>query len=459
MKSWFLWLLFFCVLSSCTTIAPVAPEEAHETFEFRPEASEIIAPVRISLRGLENSIDKNLRNLLYEDNDLSDDNLEIKVWKKDKVKISATGNVLSYSIPLKIWLRTELSVGAFSLGEPKEAQFSLIVRFKSRVNIDKNWKVETITQEDGFEWIDEPSLKLAGIEFSIAPLASGIVKKQLKNFAPRIDEEAAKNLNIRDRISTAWKDLQIPMKVSSNPETWMKIVPASISVAPIKGNSESISTVLGIKAFTETSIGERPQVTRVRALPELAFNDYPGGFFSISLVADIPYEKATVLVAQSLVGQEYTFGKKGKKKITIRDLEIFPGKGKLVVKTQVEGSLNGTLYLTGVPYFDPQSEKLIMKNLDFDLDTRNKVLKSANWLVHGLFLKKLEPYFQYDLSQQLAENRQVVASAVNNRNIGDHILLQGQLDRLNPEKVFLTEGSIKALISASGKLNLEITGF
>ncbi|HBK83821.1 MAG TPA: hypothetical protein DDZ41_09550, partial [Flavobacterium sp.] len=71
-------------------------------------------PLEISVKEIENQLNKNLTGLIYEDNNLENDKIEIKIWKTNTIKLSEINGVLISEIPLKIW--TKFKYGTEFLG-------------------------------------------------------------------------------------------------------------------------------------------------------------------------------------------------------------------------------------------------------------------------------------------------------------------------------------------------------
>ena len=70
------------------------------------------------------------------------------------------------------------------------------------------------------------------------------------------------------------------------------------------------------------------------------------------------------------------------------------------------GSVNGTVYLTGVPQFNDATKEIYFDNLDYVLDTKSKLMRTANWLASGYILKKIQDNCRYSIKPNLEEGKQ-----------------------------------------------------
>lgn len=454
----YLFISLVLSFSACKTIETQAPEEEYNTYTLQPELSYLVLPVDISIPGLQKTINTNISGLLYEDNDLNDgDDLMVKVWKKSEISITASGNEISYQVPLDVWLKTGKNLGLVSYyGDTK---MSINLKFKTRVNVDKNWNVQTITTPVGYTWIEKPSWKVAGFDIPITPIADELVKGQMKDYAKIIDDQARPYMELRPMVEAAWKSLQNPLLMSDDPFVWLTMNPVEISMTPVIGNNEKISTTIGLTAYTQTKIGAKPDAIPGPALPPLKIGTARGGYFSISIISGISYEYASTLAESNMKGQEFTFGNKGKKKIKVDSVKVYGNGDKMVIGLGISGSLNGMIYVSGIPYYDGVNHALKVKDLDYDLDTKHKLLNTADWLAHGVFLKKLAPYLVYDLKDQIEENKKLINESLKNNQISPGIYIKGELLELKPSKVVLDPEGLNAVINATGKLSVGIDGF
>jgi hypothetical protein len=61
--------------------------------------------------------------------------------------------------------------------------------------------------------------------------------------------------------------------------------------------------------------------------------------------------------------------------------------GKIVIALDLLGTVNGKIYLTGFPQYDDKTKEIYFDELDYVLDTKNKLMRT-DWLAQGLILRK-----------------------------------------------------------------------
>jgi hypothetical protein len=99
-------LLALLSISSCSTTKQIEalkpePDDA-SPLVYENETSFISLPIKIKLKDIENQTNKLLNGLIYEDKDIEDDDIEMKVWKLSAIKISEEKGKIKTVLPLKI---------------------------------------------------------------------------------------------------------------------------------------------------------------------------------------------------------------------------------------------------------------------------------------------------------------------------------------------------------------------
>lgn len=459
---WISVLLFLYSCSSPKAFVAKAPEESSVKLHIQPEISEVHIPVELSIPGMEASINKQLNGLLYEGEKLfvnENVTMDVKVWKLSTIKLDVVGDEVLYTVPLKIWTNAffTASVLGISVEDQKEAECEVVLQLKSKVAVDTLWKVQTKTALLDYKWLKKPVLKIASFELPFSWIADHVLKSQKETLVTLLDQQVKDNLDVKPYLAEAWNKLQDPIIVTDSPQVWLVIRPLRAFMAPFVGKTGKLSSSIGISAYVESRFGHKPSVVK-SPLPHLHFVPMGPNQFSISLVGDIPYAKITEMGKQTMIGQTFEFNE-GKYKVQVKDVEVYPVENKLAIKTTLVGSLNGIVYLKGVPIFDSTSKELRLVDTQFDLDTKNKLQSTASWLMHGMLERKMEKSLHYSLADKLKYAEDVIKKSLTNNRIAPNLLLNGSLVGLSPKNIVLTEESIKTIVNAKGKLEVKVDGF
>jgi hypothetical protein len=426
--------------------------------EYKPKPSAISIPVEIDVKSVETMLNKELTGLIYEDNSLTNnnnDNLMVKVWKRDNFKIDMEGDQLSYRIPLKIWAKAgfKLTKLGITISDYRDFNIEIALKFRTKVTLNSDWSLTTKTVSDGYDWISQPTVNIAGYQMPIKYVADVILKTNQSKISDEVDAAIKAKLDIKKLASAPWKMVQKPFKLSDEYKMWLKITPIEVFSQPLVSKNNKIRNVIGFKTLTETFIGNEPPYKISATPPELNILSKVDEGFEINVLSDIPFSEVNTLTRKYLLGKTF---ENGKKKITINEIKLYGSDGKIVVETDVTGSMNGKLYFTGVPYFDAADSTIKVKDFNFEMHTKNALLKSANWLMHANFVNMIQKRLEFPLSSNIKEAKKMMQTSLASYDMGMGTKLKGILDDLNVEGVILTRESIKASIVFKGKLNIQV---
>jgi hypothetical protein len=470
MKIRFNQVIVFCFLfifASCASkkgFFAVPPTATYEkVMERVKEVSTLNIPIEIPLGEVERKINDQLGNLLFEDNSLDNnggDNLILKVTKRQPLLIEAKGgNLFNIKVPVNIYAKAGYKIEKFgvSVAKYEDTNFDIDLNFLTRLSISQNWNINTSTTPNGYKWVSEPKVKIGFFEIPITSIIEKIMDKELPNVVKTVDNEVGK-INLKPQVEIAWKAVQEPFLINELYQAWLKVTPKEIMMSPLSTKGRNIRVSIGMVAVTETFLGNKPTGAVMAQVPALNLKDKMDEKFEVGMITEISYPQIKKIAMEQTKGKTYEFND-GKRKITVEDIDVYGQGEDIIVSTLLSGSLNGKVYLKGKPYYDPQSSSIKIKDLDYELDTKNKLFKAADWLAHGKFLKIMEPYFAVSVASQLEEGKKMIQENLAGNKLNKNINLNGKLTELTPQNMYVTPNGIQAVISAKGKLEVLVAGF
>lgn len=439
---------------------PEAPIENYlqDTVLVQKIPSTISIPFDIAMSDIERQINTTVNGLIYEDNSYTDennDNFKCKVWKKSNILITAaTNDVFDFTVPIKVW--AEKGIGVFGIMRYIPIEFEMNLKFSTRFTIRPDWSVQTFTTPNGYEWISKPKVNV-GFDLPVDFIVGKIIDNNHTKFAKSLDDAVAKNMSIKPYVIQAWNAAMQPYLVSEEFHTWVKITPLEISMIPLSTIGRNIKSVIGIKAITETLTGDRPFVPfTVSSVPNLRLVTSIPNDFQVGLMSDVLFSEATAIAKRMFIGQKYDF-QNGKYNIEITDVDVFGSNEFLVIKADIKGSLKGVVYIKGIPVYDPIKKKIVLSNTQFDIKTKNILVKAASWLLEGKMVKLIEDEFGLPVDELITYAKQNIETAMNSE-YRKGIKLSGKIENVQPDKVYLTPTSIVAVVLAKGKVELKVEG-
>lgn len=454
----FLIFSFVFLMLSCGTtkkIEALKPSPSNDApVVYKNKTSFVTMPIEISLKEIEHQLNKNLNGLIYNDTILRDDKTEMKIWKTAPIKITEkNGNIIS-AIPLKIWAKFKYGTDFMGLNDTREINLNGIITLNSASHLS-NWKLTTSSKIEDFEWNESPSILVAGknvpITYIINPTL-GIFKSKI---AKKIDQAIDKTCDFKPHVLAVVEKLSTPFMTSEQYETWFKMVPVELYVTDAKLSKSKITMNMGLKCNMQTMVGQQPKngfdASKIVLKP---VSDIPEKT-TASVVAVSTYESASKIVTKNFQGQKFA---SGSRKIVVQKVDLWHKDGKIVIALDVLGSINGTIYLSGIPNYNTVTKEIYFDQMEYVLNTKSILMKSANWLMQGTILKKIEENCRYSIKGNLEEGKKSMIPYLSNYSPMKGVFVNGTLNDFEFEKVELTDKAIIAFITTSGKMNIKVDG-
>ena len=146
-----------------------------EQYEERAEdlVSNLNIPIKVSMKELEQSINKQLEGTIYEDSDIKDgDNMMVRAVKKEDIRLSVDSQAIKYKLPLGLWIMYDIGISNV------EAEADISMDFKTEFKINEDWTIETITEIEDYTWLKKkPKIRMAGVSVPVGGIASLVLRR------------------------------------------------------------------------------------------------------------------------------------------------------------------------------------------------------------------------------------------------------------------------------------------
>jgi hypothetical protein len=193
----------------------------------------------------------------------------------------------------------------------------------------------------------------------------------------KIDKAIDESCDFKQHVLTVLEKLSTPFLTSEQYETWFKMVPMELYVTDAKLAKSKITMNMGLKCNMQTMVGQQPKngfdASKITLKPIASIPDNT----TASVVAVSTYESASKIVTKNFQGQEFA---SGSRKIVVQKVDLWQKDGKMIIALDVLGSINGTIYLVGIPNYNPITKEIYFDQMDYVLNTKSILMKSANWL-------------------------------------------------------------------------------
>lgn len=454
----------FAVLTSCSTaqkletLKPEPDDASPLVYDSSP--SFINLPITVKLSDIESQTNALLNGLIYEDNTIDDDDIEMKIWKQAPIKIqndpANPDKKIKTILPLKVNIKYR--IGTKKLGvelyDVREFNLNGTITLSSEATLT-NWKLTTKTEFKSLDWSESPTMAVFGKNMPITYLINPAISIFKSKLEKKIDEAIEKSMDFKPNVLQAVEKICTPFQMSDTYESWLRIVPIEIYATNAKLKNDSFLLDMGMKCNMETIVGKQPEskfnankivLKSVAKIP----NQITANIAAISTYID-----ASKIMTKNFAGQE--FGS-GSKKVTVKNVSIWHKDGKMVIALDVLGSINGTLYLNGFPSYNAKTKEIYFEKLDYVLDTKSKLMRTASWLGQAYILRKMEESCRYSIQPNLEEGKTSMASYLKNYSPMPGVFVNGKMEDIQFDKIQLTNQAIIAFIKINGTVNVSVNG-
>ncbi len=449
--------IFLHGCSSTQQITALKPEPGNSgEVVYQNTTSFISMPVTIGVADVEAQVNKMLNGVIYEDKDIDDDKIMMSVTKTAPIKFSEENGLLKSIVPIKVNAHYKYGTSALGIDmyDTREFDLNAVVTLTSKVGLS-NWKMTTATTIESFEWQESPTMTVAGKKVAITYLVNPAMKYFKSKIEKKLDESLAKISDFRPQVLAALEKISTPILTSEKYETWFKLVPQELYVTDASLSKKQITMDMGMKCTMQTLVGEKPKATFKKEDVVLKAVKQMPDKISAAVAAVSTFENASKIVTKNFQGQEFA---SGKRKVVVQKVDLWSKDNKVVIALQMTGSINGTIYLTGIPNYNAVTKEIYFDQMAYVLDTKSVLMRTANWLAEGYILKKIQESCRYSIKENLEEGKKNLQPYLNNYSPMPGVFINGTVNDFEFEKVEITNNAIIAFIKGSGTMNLKVDG-
>jgi hypothetical protein len=259
--------------------------------------------------------------------------------------------------------------------------------------------------------------------------------------------------NLRPYLQKAWDQLNATYNIPG--VGFFQLRPKRLRMANLNAKNDLLNITIGITASPLVSFVKPADLTS--AVPVLATNPPKEGF-SIYLDAALQYDSLSRILNGYLAGKRFDVSEGlFKKHIIIQEAMVSGNEnGLMMVRLDFIGSFNGTVFFTGTPFFNAEKNTIEIKDVEYDLRTKNLLLKTAKWLFNKRIINELNAHTRFDLTEYF-KSASLVLNDWLNREWTKGIKGTGSVEELKLERVNAFEEHLFIRSSCKGKLQVQVT--
>ena len=446
------------LLNSCSTtkkieaLKPLPTDDA--PMVVNSKTSFVNMPLEISLKEIENQLNKTLNGEIYNDSNLEDDKTQMKITKTAPIRLIEKNGKIQTVLPLKIWSRFKYGTDFMGLNDTKELFLNGTITLISDVKLS-NWKLATTSKIEDFQWAESPSIIVAGKSVPITYIINPTLSIFKSKIAKKIDEAIESSCDFKPYVLEVLQKMSAPFLTSEQYQAWFKLIPIEVYVTDAILGKKEIKMDLGLKCNMQTIVGTKPKTSFDKSAIQFKAVTKVPDKLTANIAAISTYESASKIISANFKGKEFA---SGSRKITIQNVALWQREGKIIIALDMIGSINGTIYLSGIPNYNAITKEIYFDQMDYVLNTKGLLTKTANWLLQGIILKKIQENCRYSIKENLDEGKKSLLPYLNNYSPMKGVFVNGTANDFEFEKVEITNKAIIAFITTTGKMNVKIDG-
>lgn len=455
-------LLFIAAtLTSCKTVKVIAPDEIVNTIPpIERKTSSLSLPIEIDLspylKDVEKSIDRTIKG--KEDN-CSGVSYAYR-FERNPIIFDGRGSYLTYEVKGKYALNLNYCpectflfnskgscvipriYASCGVGEPMR---KVNVAYATKVDISRDYKLNSSTQLTRFETVDPCEITVFKYD------ATAKLKKEvtgvLKDLEKEIDASIS-DVDIRSSVQEVWQTISSPQAIGEY--GFLNLRPKQISLSSVQFDKKK--AMLNLNLAFEASVSTTKREVAELPLPALAEHKQGNGF-EIFLDIEADYDSLTNILTKEIAGRTLEIKKNV---IRLDAVGIASSSGKqLNLWVQFSGKKKGVLYLVGTPVFDQENQIISFPDLEFDIKTKNALLKSAEWLFSKKITDLVRKEATFDLKPELDKMKSTLGASLNGP-ISTGVNLQGSIEHLRINSIYPDANQLIIRTSTKGNASIRM---
>lgn len=331
----------------------------------------------------------------------------------------------------------------------EEGERHVKVNFYNTVSILPDYKIRlTIHRQE-----PEPMDKCT-VCFFDADITSQVMKglKQELDLAKKSIEDSFGVTDFKNQMQQMWNRITTAFPI--NGLGWLQINPQKVRLTDYYFKQDSLYLLLGMSAKPVIR-QQKPEEIRTQVPPLDYSKPAPG--FTVFLDAVFNYDSLSHLLTEKVKGQEFEINKGAIKKTIIpENFRIYgAGNERLILKMKFGGTHSGVVYFTGIPFYNEREKILEIRDIEFDIKTRNFLLKNAGWIFNRKIIHEISSRTRFDVSGYLDTAMNILNQQLN-REWLKSVNSTGQMTELSIAGIYAAEENLILRIRARGNLALKM---
>ena len=424
MRNWAIAALLALGIAACKGPGG-APPRATDTIKSEPQSSIIAVPIAADLGALSAALEREIPRQLWtidQPGQVCVPSRKVKVvFVKIKtptlhcrlvgqvvrgpMAIAGSGRDIVVTMPISAVIHAR-DVGGLVKQETATARAQ--VRAIVHLDLAADWSLRGKV-DIAYDWTQEPAVDVMGKHIVLTSKADTKLQGVVAKLERTLPAEIAK-LQFRQQIENSWNSAFTSLLLNrDNPPVWMRVTPQELQYGGYSVQGRKLVLQLGMKALTETFVGDRPADPARIPLPPVRPLAADAGQLQFYIPVTADYAELEPVIAKALVKRSARpFAVPGYGDVFVKFGKVTAygtNNGRIAVGLEFTAldadrkttNSHGTIWLTGLPVNPPNTREVRFTEVTVDGATdstgTNLLLKLAN-----------TPAFSETIAEALAQN-------------------------------------------------------
>ena len=372
------------------------------------------------------------------------------VYRRDTLDLKMINDRITLYTQLRFRARVGLpgGVGVASCGYEPEAMRRADMRLATNLYWRNDWRLASRASVIAPNILDPCLVTMLRVDAT--PIVRRMLDEQSSRIRQQFDSIIPAVADLRPVVDSLWRSLQHPIAMDSTSTIWFSLSPDRVSLAPLEGTGESVTTALVVSAHPRIIVGSAPPAD-VKPLPSLTLADAEGGIH-VPLEIELPFsdlsQRATAALAGEVAGQG----------INVKEVNVWGVGDSAVVRVDLSGKITGAVFLLGRIGYDPTSRSVLISDLNYTIASATKMtsIKAALGAIrirHAL--EAATGHGRYAVGEQVDMLKTELGIELN-RELAPGVMMSGYVKDARIDRLYATSGAfvLRVVLDAEAKVDV-----
>lgn len=448
-------LLVACTLLGCNSEKKNIAEAPPLTDSLDVQHNTLYFTIDYPTKDLEDWLNRKFDKVIV-DKDIPRDNkdsVRIVITKPNKIRLNIVGDSVDVLFPLQIEVIADKEKKSGKIKE-RRVTGDLDLHLNIKPDVNAQWDIIAKSVLKNHEWKKKPTLRMGNTEVGVKFILDHILRKEVNTLTENLDKALEEKVNLKKGINKTWQNIQKPMPIVKQDSSllYFKIDPTGIA-GDIK--------VLKSGFLFKLAVGTRALV-HVDSLTLSGGKPLPpfrklGKFLPdsnrLEVLAKIPLRYINHELVDLLL--PYDFQNKVMK-LTVKNINMRGSQEKIVLGLGVDGTAEGQITIVGQPVYHADRRILSIKELDYDLESDNVMVKLLDKNLKENLLSYVQEKVVLDVGKYVTNLPEYLNNTINQGRTADKFHLNFEEIQVEDLTYVINEDELQIKLRCKPKFDLSL---